>query len=354
MYFHNKIFKAPSVKRFHLKCFQLLSQIFLKIPISKSEIHIGKLLLPFILLFLTLLANGQQLPVIQQYILQPSLLNPAITGSSECSQFRLMDRHQWLGFAGAPKTQILTAETVITPKTSSVSHGLGLHLHNDINGAQKQLGGSAIYAFHIYLNRRKTLKMGLGLSGTVYQQAVDQRDFSPMPNSVNPDPVINGNIIREFNFDASTGVYIYHKKFYIGFSAVQLLPYTSSFHPYTNTRSFYIYSGTIIPFRGQDFTFLPSVLYCFNQEGEMHIDLNPGLVYKDNYWIIISYRHLLNDFPGQPNSLVTYLGLNYKNFSFGYGFDIGLTALQKNHFGSHEFMVGYKICPYKCPCPAYR
>ena len=311
--------------------------------------NIHKVLLLLILLSFTLLAKSQQLPVMQQYLLQPSLLNPGITGSSECSQFRLMDRHQWLGFAGAPKTQILTAETALTPKGSTSSHGLGLHLHNDINGAQKQLGGNFIYAFHFYLNRRKTLKMGLGLSGTVYQLALDERDFTQIY-----DPVVSGNITREFNFDASTGVYIYHDKFFAGFSAVQLLPAISSFHPYTNTRSFYVYTGSNFAFSRKDFSFHPSVLYCFNQEGEMHIDLNPGFVYKDNYWIIFSYRHLLNEFPGQPNSLVTYLGLNYKNFSFGYGFDVGLTALQKNHYGSHEFMVGYKICPYKCPCPAYK
>ncbi len=354
MYFLHKIYLISHVKRFNSPWFQSLYYLFPQNPQYKIEFHFYKVSLLLILLFFNLLAKGQQLPVIQQYILQPSLLNPAITGSSECSKFRLMDRHQWLGFAGAPKTQILTAETVLTPKTSSSSHGLGLHMHNDINGAQKQIGGNVIYAFHFYLNRRKTLKMGLGLSGTVYQQALDQRDFSPMPPSSNPDPLINGNITREFNFDASTGVYIYHKKFFAGFSAVQLLPATSSFHPYTNTRSFYLYSGTNIPFHGQDFAFLPSVLYCFNQEGEMHIDLNPGFVYKENYWIIFSYRHLLNDFPGQSNSLVTYLGLDYKNFSFGYGFDIGLTALQKNHFGSHEFMVGYRFCLFRVPCPAYR
>jgi type IX secretion system PorP/SprF family membrane protein len=298
--------------------------------------------------------KSQQLPVMQKYILQPSLLNPAITGSIECSRFKMTDRHQWLGFGGAPKTQTLIAETTLTPRGSTSSHGIGLHLHNDINGAQKQLGANVIYAFHVYLNRRKTLKLGLGLSGTVYQQALDQRNFSPLPTTSFPDPAINGNIIREFNFDASTGVYIYHDKFFAGISAVQLLPYTSSFNPYTNTRSFYFYSGTNLSSRRTDFTFIPSILYCFNKEDEMQIDFNPGIVYKESYWIILSYRHILNDFPGQPNSLITYVGLDYKNFSFGYGLDIGLTALQKRHFGSHEFMAGYKICPYKCPCPAYR
>jgi len=349
MYFLHKIFFKSNLKGFHFPWFQPLYYSFPQNPRCKTEFQFYRILLPLILLFSNLPAESQQLPVLQQYILQPSLLNPAITGSTECSQFRLMDRHQWLGFAGTPKTQILTAETALTPKGSTSSHGLGLHLHNDINGAQKQLGGNFIYAFHFYLNRRKTLKMGLGLSGTVYQLALDERDFTQIY-----DPVVSGNITREFNFDASTGVYIYHDKFFAGFSAVQLLPAISSFHPYTNTRSFYVYTGSNFAFSGKDFSFHPSVLYCFNQEGEMHIDLNPGFVYKDNYWIIFSYRHLLNEFPGQANSLVTYLGLNYKNFSFGYGFDIGLTALQKNHYGSHEFMVGYKICPYKCACPAYK
>jgi type IX secretion system PorP/SprF family membrane protein len=314
---------------------------------GQSLYNIYILLLLFVQIFCTFSVKSQQLPVLQQYILQPSLLNPGITGSSECIQFRLTDRHQWLGFPGAPKTQILTAESTFT--SGKKSHGLGLHLYNDINGAQKQLGGNIIYAFHFYLNRRKTLKMGLGLSGTIYQATLDERDFSNVT-----DPVVNRNLNRKFNFDASTGVYIYHDKFFAGFSAVQILPAVSTFHPFTNTRTFYIYSGTDIKIPGQVFSFHPSVLYSTNRKGEMHIDLNPGFVYRDNYWIIFSYRHLLNEFPGQPNSLVTYLGMNYRNFTFGYGFDIGLTALQKHHFGSHEFMLGYKICPFKSSCPAYR
>jgi type IX secretion system PorP/SprF family membrane protein len=334
MHFSHDIFTSSHLIRFHSFRF-------------KSLYNLNIVLFLFVQLFCTFPVESQQLPVLQQYILQPSLLNPAITGSTECTRFKMIDRHQWLGFPGAPKTQILTAESTFT--SGKKSHGLGLHLYNDINGAQKQLGGNIIYAFHFYLNRRKTLKMGLGLSGTIYQLALDERDFSKIN-----DPVVNWSITREFNFDASTGVYIYHDKFFAGVSAVQILPSVSSFHTFTNTRSFYFYSGSKINFPGQVFSFQPSVLYCINRKGEMQIDLNPGFIYRNNYWIIFSYRHLLNDFPGQANSLVTYLGLNYKKISFGYGFDIGLTALQKHHFGSHEFMIGYKICPFKSLCPAYR
>lgn len=313
--------------------------------------HYGYSILRIFILFIYLassyIANSQQLPVFQQYILQPSLLNPAITGSEECSRFRLMDRHQWFGFADAPKTQVLIAESTLSDGIRA--HGLGIHLYNDINGAQKQLGGDFGYSFHFYLNRRKTLKMGLGLSGTVYQIALDDRDFSNIP-----DPIVNHNITREFNFDASTGIYIYHDKFFAGFSAVQLLPPVSSIHPYTNKRTFYLFIGLNAGRPGQLLLFRPSILYGINEKGDMHIDLNPGIVYRENYWIAFSYRHILNEFPGHPNSLVTYLGINLKNWSFAYGLDIGLTALQKYHFGSHEFMVGYRLCPFRIPCPAYR
>jgi type IX secretion system PorP/SprF family membrane protein len=292
----------------------------------------------WIFLLLCFTAKGQQLPVFQQYILQPSLLNPAIIGSEECIRFRLIDRHQWFGFADAPKTQIFIAESTLSDETRA--HGLGIHLYNDINGAQKQLGGNFGYSFHFYLNRRKTLKMGLGLSGTIYQLALDERNFSNIP-----DPIVNRNITREFNFDASTGVYIYHEKFFAGFSAV---------HPYTNTRTFYLFTGLNAGHSDQIILFRPSILYGINESGDMHIDLNPGFVYRENWWVILSYRHVLNEFPGHPNSLVTYLGINYKNWSFAYGFDIGLTALQKYHFGSHEFMAGYRLCPFRIKCPAYR
>jgi len=181
----------------------------------------------------------------------------------------LIDRHQWFGFADAPKTQTLIAESTLTD--GARAHGLGLHLYNDINGAQKQLGGNFGYSFHFYLNRRKTLKIGLGLSGSVYQLALDERDFSNIP-----DPIINRNITREFNLDASTGVYIYHDKFFAGFSAVQLC--TFIFRPSVyNTRTFYIYTGLNAGRPDQIHLFRPSILYGINEKGNMHIDLNPGL-----------------------------------------------------------------------------
>jgi type IX secretion system PorP/SprF family membrane protein len=108
------------------------------------------LVLIFLLSYCT--AKGQQLPVYQQYLLQPSLINPAVIGSEECTLFRLIDRHQWFGFADAPKTQILIAESTLSDGIRA--HGLGLHLYNDINGAQKQLGGNFGYSFHFYLNRK--------------------------------------------------------------------------------------------------------------------------------------------------------------------------------------------------------
>jgi len=304
----------------------------------------------FFILNLLLVLNtslfSQQLPVFQQYVLHPPLINPAITGSSECSEFVLTDRHQWFGIKGAPSTQILCAETAIVRRNRS--HGIGIHLFNDINGAHKQLGGNAGYAFHVNLNRTRTLKLGFGLVGMIYQSALDERDF----NRIN-DPVVSWNITRAFNFNASTGVYLYHEKFFAGLSAVQLLPTNSSLNTHANTRTFFLFTGMNFYDPERSFIYHPSLLYSFNLEGDMHANLNIKIIYRESSWILFSYRHNLAVFPGFSNSLVTYIGVDFKNASFAYGFDLGLTALQKYHYGSHEFKVGYRLCPFKYPCPAY-
>jgi hypothetical protein len=68
---------------------------------------------------------------------------------------------------------------------------------------------------------------------------------------------------------------------------------------------------------------------------------------------MLSYRHAWPDFPGRPGTLLIYAGFYYKNMSFGYGYDPGLTSMLRYGFGSHEFKIGYRFCPPLIPCPAF-
>lgn len=290
---------------------------------------------------------GQELPVYQLYLHQPSLINPAIIGSNECTELMLIDRHQWIGaFKGAPKTQVFSAESSISSNDSR-SHGMGLQVANDANGAYKQLTGSLGYAFHISLNREGSLRLGFGLMATVYQSTYDETNFSRIN-----DPIIHHGIEKEVKPDVSTGVYLYSDRFFVGLSGVQLLASNSLLSPHRGERGYFAYGGYNHPVT-RTLGLQPGLTLKYLSE-QVQSDINARVFFRESYWAMLSYRHIWNGIPGQANSLLLYAGLYWNNFSFAYGYDLGLTSMQKYGYGSHEFKIGYHFCPFKNPCPAYK
>ena len=289
---------------------------------------------------------GQELPACQMYLLNPALVNPAIIGCKDCSEINLLDRHQWIGsFKGAPKTQVLTAETSI--KNDFRTHGLGLQVVNDANGAYRELAAGIGYAFHVTLSRSNNLKLGLGLMATVYQSTYDERDFTRMN-----DPIITWGIEREIKPDVYTGVYLYNDKFFTGLSAVQLLAGQSDLAAYRDARGYFAYGGYNLEV-SRLLSLQPGVMVKYLVE-QIQSDINARITYRESYWAILSYRHIWRDFPGKPGNLMIYAGLNYNHFTFGFGYDLGLGSIQRFGYGSYEFKVGYRICPLRKLCPAYQ
>jgi type IX secretion system PorP/SprF family membrane protein len=291
-------------------------------------------------------ADCQELPAYQLYIHHPALINPAIIGSTECSELKLIDRHQWIGaFKGAPKTQVFAAETSISSGDSR-THGLGLQVVNDANGAYKQLAANFGYAFHIALNRQGSLKLGFGLMAAVRQSTYDERNFSPIY-----DPVVTHGLHREISPDASTGVYLYGSRFFAGLSAVQLLATGSTLNTNGYERGYFAGGGYNLPVSGV-VNLQPGLMVKY-MSGNFQSDFNFRATCRESYRVMLSYRHAWRDFPGSPAALQVGAGMDYQNFSFGYAYEAGLTSMQKYGYGSHEFMVGYRFCPRRRPCPAY-
>jgi type IX secretion system PorP/SprF family membrane protein len=292
-------------------------------------------------------AAGQELPAYQLYLHQPSLINPAIIGTTGCAEIMLIDRHQWIGaFKGAPRTQVLSMETSFSGDRSR-SHGIGLQLVNDANGAYKQLSANLGYAYHLSLNREGSIRLGFGLMATVYQSTYDETNFSRIN-----DPIIHHGVEKEIKPDVSTGIYLYGDRFFVGLSAVQLLAANSYLSPHRGDRGFVAYGVYTLP-ASRHFQFQPGLTLKYLSR-ILQSDLNARVTYRNLYWAMLSYRHAWYDLPGKPNSLLIYAGLYYKNFTFAYAYDLGLTSMQRYGYGSHEFRVGYRFCPFENPCPAYR
>ena len=125
-------------------------------------------------LLLGLLALGQQRPHYTQYVINPFIINPAITGIENYTDAKIALRDQWVGLNGAPKTTYFTIHGPLGKndyRTSSTSfrvpgenprgkaywetytaaephHGIGLNIINDQTGSFRFLTASATYAYH--------------------------------------------------------------------------------------------------------------------------------------------------------------------------------------------------------------
>ena len=95
-----------------------------------------------ILALIQVKAFAQQDLMVSQYMFNGLFLNPAYAGSHKYTSSTLLHRTQWVNFAGAPRTALLSVDGELPNKNM----GLGLILANDRIGATEQTDIYANYA----------------------------------------------------------------------------------------------------------------------------------------------------------------------------------------------------------------
>jgi type IX secretion system PorP/SprF family membrane protein len=308
-----------------------------------------RLVLSAILAFQSIQLIAQELPVYQQYLLNPNLINPALTSYTGCTSFLLTDRHQWIGIKGAPNTQMIGLQTGLPGKPARL-HGIGLNLYYDNNGAYRKGGGDVLYSYHLLINRRKNLRLGLGLSVSVFQNSINESDFTDIY-----DPIISGTVINEIVPDAGAGVFLHSPKFFAGLSGMKLLALPGTLQEVE--RHFYLNAGIKLKNSNLAVEFEPSFLIKVTESFRRQIDINIKATFNEKFMYILSYRNNFTTLPGESISLVSLFGLELENLTFAYVFDLGLNKIQLNSYGSHEFMIKYRICRSDIDdlsCPTYK
>lgn len=307
-----------------------------------------RLVVAAILAFESIQLIAQELPVYQQYLLNPNLINPALTSYTGCTSFLLADRHQWIGIKGAPNTQMIGLQTGLSGNPGRI-HGIGLNIYYDNNGAFRKGGGDILYSYHLTINRRKNLRLGLGLSVSIFQNSLNESDFTDIY-----DPIISGTVTSEIVPDAGAGAFLYSPNFFAGFSGMRLMALHGTLQKVG--RHFYLNAGIKLKNPISAVEFEPSFLVKVTESFRRQIDINIKVIYNEKYWYILSYRNNFTTFPGKSISLMSVFGLELDNLTFAYVFDLGLNKIQLNSYGSHEFMVKYRICRLDINdlnCPTY-
>lgn len=278
------------------------------------------------------LLHAQHTPITSQYLFNGLLINPAYAGSRDALTANLTYRRQWIGFAGAPETQVLSVHSPLTSKNV----GLGLLVYNDRIGVSRETGVLTNYAYRMRFRKGK-LAFGLG-AGMKLLQA----NWSAVRTTTSGDAefAVDSRGVVQPNFSA--GAYYYNKRWSFGLSLPFVLSHTydsdsERWRPAPGTGHYQpmLMAATVMKLGGA-LKLKPSTLLRFTAAGMAQADVNANLIYHDHFWLGVSYR--TEDAVG-----LSFEVLPTKQFRVGYAYDLGINALSTYHNGSHELMLQYEF-----------
>ncbi|MDO7172911.1 type IX secretion system membrane protein PorP/SprF [Mariniflexile sp. AS56] len=314
------------------------------------------------------ITNSQEgLPIYTDYLTDNYyLIHPSMAGIANCSKVRLTTRQQWFGHEDAPKLTTLSMNGRIGDTPSAI----GGILYSDSNGYHSQTGAYVTYAHHLMFSRTETdLNMlSFGLSAGFIQYKLDETSFL----FDGPDPIIDGVVQNETNFNLDLG-FSYHFLDFYAHGTIKNVLKNSGVNKDTNItsnlRRYLLSVGNVFSKYGSEWSYEPSILFQYRDgTGEASIDVN-GKAYKQmefgKIWAGLSFR---NSFDGAEytssgstksqrlQQITPILGVNYNEFMFAYNYTYQSNSIVFANGGFHQLTLGYNFnCRrerYDCNCPA--
>ena len=333
-----------------------------------------------------MLAGAQQKPHYTQYVVNPFIINPAITGIDNYTDLKMSVRDQWVGINGAPMTSYLTVHGPIGKKdyrTSSTSyqipgenprgkyywenytaaephHGIGMTLMNDRTGSFNFFSATASYAYHLGLNPTTNLSGGFSAGITTVSLDRTKHDFDGNGTGNDVDPATASSItqaLRKIKPTMSAGLWLYSRDYFAGFAIQQVIPQTvdfiddntailtkSKFVPHLFLTAGYRFLLT------DDINMVPSLMVKYIKGSSLkqfQPEANVKFQYRDLLWVGGSYRY--------EDGYAGMLGLNVSNtFNVGYSYDRSdkNNILSRFNNGTHEVVFGFLLGnKYSEACP---
>jgi len=335
--------------------------------IKNLNVVMKKLTLLLIVVLAAAQLQAQQKPYYTQYILNNYIINPAMAGIENYWDAKVSHRHQWVGLEGSPITTYATIQGPLeksgfareTPVTvhpqgenprgeayyqnyrAPLPHfGLGFTVVNDATGPLNNFEAYGTLAYHLPVGEKTTLASGVNIGLQNMRLDASKLNFG----TANPfDPAVAGSgYLNQVKPDLSVGVMLYSAKYFIGLSALQIIPERIK---YSNDSLAKI-TGKVVPhlflqagyryLLTEDINFLPSVTVKYIDPLPLSIDINAKLQYRDFLWVGASYR--------PNNGFAAMLGLNINStINIGYSYDITTSQLNTVSHGTHEILIGFLI-----------
>ena len=273
--------------------------------------------------------SAQQNITFSQYMLNYYSINPAVAGTKDYMPVVLGYHQSWTGFKNSPKMQMISAHTSINEEM-----GVGGKIFNYSAGPSSKSGIEGTYAYRLKFG--DDMHLSLGLSAMLYQVYLN-RDKLDVKDA-DDEMLYSSNVDRLIVPDASFGAYFYTKNYFAGLSVAQLVnkkvDFMTDVLAENQVRHYFLYGGYNYKIN-DNFTVQPSMLVKFIEAGVFQEDINAKVIYKKMFWGGLSYRF--------GDSVVIMAGVDVKNLTFGYSYDLTLSDIGKYSNGSHEIMLILKL-----------
>lgn len=291
------------------------------------------------LLLMTSSVCAQQQGLYTMFMYNKLGLNPAYAGYHDHPCVSAIYRNQWIGFEGAPETQLLSFQTPLSQQRI----GLGLNLSRVSLGISSMITLDGIYAYRLPIGDGV---LSLAAQASVRNMDVDYSD--PALRAVQELSIDPGvDLTREnkvvANFGA--GAYYHTDRFYLGLSAPRLVKSDIDFEEnnlFTSReeRHFYLMTGYVIPL---DYTvdLVPQVLIKYVDGAPVNADFNASVVWKRDYTLGLTFR--TGGASGDVGESVDLIAsaVVARGLLVGIAYDFTLSALRKHSSGSLELVVRY-------------
>lgn len=290
----------------------------------------------YLLIIVNLAAMGQQDPGFTNNMHYKLGINPGYAGAEDVISGIILNRYQWEGMPGGPKTLVFSVDGAVN--LFGAPGGLGLNIVSDQLGNEDNTMINANYAYKADLSIGT---LGIGLSVGLFNKSMNgqwempEGDLYTQPGS---DPGIPQGDVSQMAFDFGTGLYLLANNYYLGVSVTHLNQADIKFDEQAVTymaRHYYLTGGYNIKLADPLFELRPSFMFK-SDLASWQVDLNTNIVYDDRFWGGLTYR--VND------AVALLMGLEMENgLKVGYSFDLVTSAIGYYGFASHEIFVSYSI-----------
>jgi type IX secretion system PorP/SprF family membrane protein len=288
------------------------------------------------LLFLLLpqLAIAQQLPVLNQSLFNPYLLNPAYAGMNPYTQVFLNVRDQWSGMPGAPFFYSLSADGRLRNERS----GIGFQLQGDRQPLIHNISGMFTYRHLVKIGQSHSIR--LALSGGLLYNSID------LANADASSPTESTLMERSNSkaaFDVHAGLVYRFRKLELGFAALQL---NNSYYRYVNSatgegltykliRCFNAHASYRFD-AGGDWNITPSAILYSTQGMPAYALASCRVEYLGDYWLAAGYR--------TDRSIAVSCGVAISGrLCLGYSFEAPVNRYASVIGNTHEVTVGIRL-----------